>query len=123
MKRLMLIAAACLLSVPAVAAPKDRNYTGEIMDSMCAASGSHAAMLKMNGMGNMNPDDPKAKAMCTIECVKKGGKYVLYNAATKKTYQLDDQTKPEQFAGQNVKVTGALDKSNNTIHVTNIASR
>jgi len=30
---------------------------------------------------------------------------------------LDDQTKPEQFAGQKVKVTGTLDKATKTIHV------
>jgi hypothetical protein len=50
-----------------------------------------------------------------------GGKYVLYDAASKKVYQLDDQTKPQQFAGQNVKITGTLDESSETIHVTDIA--
>ena len=35
-----------------------------------------------------------------VKCAKAGGKYVLYNAAAKKAYALDDQTKPEQFAGQ-----------------------
>jgi hypothetical protein len=43
---------------------------------------------------------------------------VLYDSATKKVYQLDDQTKPEQFAGKSVKVTGTLSKD--TIHVTDI---
>lgn len=123
MKRLMLIVAACLLSVPAFAAPKERTFTGEIMDSQCAKNGSHAMMLKKEGMGDKNPNDPMVKAMCTKNCVKMGGKYVLYNAATKKTYQLDDQTKPEQFAGQNVKVTGTFDKSTDTIHVADIAAR
>jgi hypothetical protein len=33
---------------------------------------------------------------------------------------LDDQTKPVQFAGQEVKVTGTLDKATKTIHVTEI---
>jgi hypothetical protein len=40
--------------------------------------------------------------------------------ATKKTYQLDDQSKPMEFAGDNVKVMGTLDKATSTIHVTNI---
>src|ERR1700694_980942 len=53
-------------------------------------------------------------------CVKHGGQYVLYDAAKKSVYQLDDQTKPEQFAGAKVKVTGTLDKATKTIHVTNI---
>jgi hypothetical protein len=59
--------------------------------------------------------------MCTVNCVKKmGSKYVLYNAAKKTVYQLDDQTKPEQFAGAKVKITGTLDKATQTIHVTSI---
>jgi Protein of unknown function (DUF5818) len=92
------------------------------MDNMCAASGSDAAMLKMSGMANADPNDPKAKAMCTRKCVQKGGKYVLYNAATKKVYQLDDQTNPEAFAGQDVRVTGTFNRATETIHVLKIVA-
>jgi Protein of unknown function (DUF5818) len=120
MKRALLGVAACLLVLPSLATAKDRTFTGEIMDGQCAKNGSHAMMLKKEGMGDKDPNDPMAKAMCTKNCVKMGGKYVLYNSATKKTYQLDDQTKPEQFAGQKVKITGTLDKATETIHVTNI---
>jgi uncharacterized protein YhbP (UPF0306 family) len=52
--------------------------------------------------------------------VKMGGKYVLFDAASKTVYELDDQSKPEQFAGQNVTVTGTLDKATKTIHLTGI---
>ncbi len=92
---------------------KGKTFTGEIMDSQCAMTGSHAQMEKMHNM----PDDSKA---CTLECVKMGGKFVLYNAATKTTYQLDDQDKPREFAGQKVKVTGSYDKATMTIHVESI---
>ena len=123
MKRHVLFALAPVLlfglSFAAFAAPKDNAYSGEIMDSQCAMNASHAEMLKKEGMGDKDPNDAMVKAMCTKNCVKMGGKYVLYDAASKKVYQLDDQTKPEQFAGQNVKVTGTLSKD--TIHVTNIA--
>jgi hypothetical protein len=120
MKRLVLLpVVAVVLSVFSLAAPKGKTFKGEIMDSQCAMNGSHAEMLKKEGMGDKDPNDPMAKAMCTKNCVKMGGKYVLYDSASKKVYQLDDQTKPEQFAGQNVNVTGTLDKD--TIHVTNIA--
>ncbi len=88
------------------------------MDSQCAMNGSHAEMLKKEGMGDKDPNDPMVKKMCTENCAKMGGKYVLYDAASKQVYQLDDQTKPQPFAGQNVKVTGTLNKD--TIHVTNI---
>jgi uncharacterized protein DUF5818 len=119
MKRLVLLPiVAVVLSGFSLAAPKGKTYKGEIMDSQCAMNGSHAEMLKKEGMGDKNPNDPMAKAMCTKNCVKMGGKYVLYDSASKKVYQLDDQTKPEQFAGQNVKVTGSLSKD--TIHVANI---
>jgi hypothetical protein len=119
MKRALLGVAACLLVLPNLVAAKDRTFSGEIMDSQCAAMGSHAAMMAKEGMAGKE-NDAMAKAMCAKNCVKMGGKYVLYDATTKTVYQLDDQSKPEQFAGQNVKITGTLDKATKTIHVTNI---
>jgi Protein of unknown function (DUF5818) len=50
--------------------------------------------------------------------VKAGDKYVL--KTTDATYQLDDQDKAKKFDGQQVKVTGALDKSTSTIHISDI---
>ena len=120
MKRLIigLVGSLMLLTV-SFAAQKDTTYSGEIMDSQCAKNGSHDAMLKKEGMEKMI-GDPKAGMMCTANCVKMGSKYVLYNAAKKTVYQLDDQQKPEQFAGQKVTVTGTLDKATKTVHVASI---
>ncbi len=120
MKKLIigLVGSLMLLTV-SFAAQKDTTYSGEIMDSQCAKNGSHDAMLKKEGMGKMI-GDPKAGMMCTANCVKMGSKYVLYNAAKKTVYQLDDQQKPEQFAGQKVTVTGTLDKATKTVHVASI---
>jgi hypothetical protein len=120
MKKLIigLVGSLMLLTV-SFAAQKDSTYSGEIMDSQCAKNASHDAMLKKEGMEKMI-GDPKGKQMCTANCVKNGGKYVLYDAAKKTVYQLDDQQKPEQFAGQKVTVTGTLDKATKTVHVTNI---
>ncbi len=93
--------------------PKTRTFTGEVMDSQCAAMGTHdPAGYKMT-----NTNSPKD---CTLACVKMGGKFVLYDAAKKATYQLDDQEKPKDFAGQKVKVTGTYDKATKTIHVEKI---
>jgi hypothetical protein len=103
------------------AVPKDQTYRGEIMDSECAKNGSHDPMLKKEGMESMI-GTPKGNQMCTVNCIKHGGKYVLFSAATKAVYQLDDQTKPEQFAGQKVKITGTLNKATKTIHVTDITA-
>ncbi len=89
-----------------------RTFTGEIMDSPCAAMGTHDKMIK--------EEKAKDAKECTISCVKMGGKYVLYNAARRTTYQLDDQEKPKEFAGQKVKVTGTYDSKTKTIRVQNI---
>src|SRR5271167_3086808 len=75
----------------------DMTYSGEIMDSACAKMGSHEGMMK----AHEGIKDAKA---CTLGCVKGGAKFVLYDAASKTVYQLDDQQKPVPFAGDKVKV-------------------
>ena len=60
---------------PSFAAPKDQTYAGEIADSACATMGSHA------GMG-------KPAKECTLVCVQRGAKFVLFDAAAKTVYQL-----------------------------------
>ena len=90
----------------------DKTYTGEIMDSTCAKMGNHDAGYKLTGTNT--PKD------CTLACVKGGAKFVLYDSATKATYELDDQDKAKDLAGQNVKVEGTLNNSTKTIHVDTI---
>jgi hypothetical protein len=82
--------------------------------------GSHAQMVRKVGLSGKDPSDPAVKRTCSDICIQMGAKYVLYDAAAKKTYQLDNQGKAKQFAGQNVKVTGTLDKTGAKIHVMNI---
>ncbi|PYU92656.1 MAG: hypothetical protein DMG25_11545, partial [Acidobacteria bacterium] len=101
-------------SAATASASAAQAYTGEIMDSSCAMMGGHESMMKQAGA--------KDAKECTVKCVAAGGKYVLYDAGTKTSYQLDDQSKPKDFAGQKVKVTGTLDSTTNTIHVQNIES-
>ncbi len=111
----VLVIAGCGLALPVRAGfPKaeTKSFMGEIMDDMCAKSGSHTEMQKM--MKSMGTD---AKT-CTVECVKMGGKYVLYDSASKTSYQLDPQDKAKDFAGQKVKVTGTSEGG--TIHVKSI---
>lgn len=93
---------------------KARTFTGEIMDNMCAAAGSHKGMAEMF---HIPGDDPKK---CTLECVAKGGKFALYDPKTKTVYQLDDQKKPDLFAGETVRITGTYDSKAETIHVESI---
>lgn len=112
MRKLIMTAAVCCMFLVTGLVAKAATFKGEIMDSQCAKMGSHAVMMKKEGL-------PDAKS-CSQACVKMGGKYVLYNSATKRIYQLDDQTKAADLAGENVTVTGTLDRSTRTIHVTNI---
>jgi Protein of unknown function (DUF5818) len=106
-KMAMIFAVAAICIGTSFAAQKSATFSGDIMDSACAKGGAH------------NPS-MGTSAQCTIACVKAGSKYVLYDGATKTVYQLDDQTKPEAFAGAKVKVTGTLDDATKTIHVTSI---
>ena len=115
MKRIGLIFGPTLmfLALGRAAAPSDQPFTGDIMDSKCAQTGAHAEMMK-------DHNDIHTAKECTLLCVKQGADFVLFNALAKMTYQLDDQAKVAQFAGSRVAVTGTLDDSNKTIHVTDI---
>ena len=102
---LILLAAAVAFCAP----PGRQTFTGVITDSMCP-NGDHSQM-------RMGPTD----AQCTKECIEvHGAQYVLYDG--KNSYTLSDQTTPEKFAAQKVKVVGTLDAKTKTIHVESIAA-
>lgn len=52
--------------------------------------------------------------------VKSGSDYSLKDETTSATYKLDAADQAKQFVGKDVKVTGTLDPSTNTIHVERI---
>ncbi len=79
-----------------------KTFLGSISDSMC-------------GLKHMMPGGDKE---CTLKCVEGGSKFVLADSAHNKVYELSDQEKPKEFAGQKVKVTGTL--KGKTIEVTSI---
>jgi hypothetical protein len=122
MRKLAIPAVASLMLLAATyTSAAHKTFRGEIFDSQCAKTGSHEMMVKKNMPEKASmANDPMVKEMCTKKCVSMGGKYVLYDAATKTIYELDDQQKPADFAGKKVKVTGSYDKATKTIHVTNI---
>lgn len=91
---------------------KARTFSGEIMDSACAQMGSHRQMEAKEGT--------KSAKDCTMACVKNGSSLVLYNPSTKKTYQLSDQDKAKEHAGEWVRVKGTYDSSSQTITVDSI---
>ena len=91
------------LSLAGTAKAATKTFVGNISDSMC-------------GLKHMMPG--KSDKECTLMCVQAGAKYVLADPARGKVYQLSDQKKPEEFAGEKVKVTGTL--KGDTISVTAI---
>jgi len=81
-----------------------QNFSGEVMDDLCAKDKTHAKMMdQMKSMGN----DP---AVCSKKCVELGAKYVLYDQQKDAVYGLPDQDKAEPFAGHKVRISGTLDK-------------
>lgn len=52
--------------------------------------------------------------------VKENGRVVLKDPITKVSYKLDDSAKAKEWLGKQVKVTGKLDASSNTIRVESI---
>ena len=93
----------------------DHLFTGEIMDSPCAAMGTHDRMMK-----GVEAKDAKE---CSQKCVRMVGKYVLYDPVNKATYQIDDQQKSAAYAGQKVTLKGIYDAASKTIHVESIGSQ
>lgn len=115
MKKLLVFAVTLTLGATVLIAQTNaraRTFTGAIMDSQCAAQGNHDAGYKVTGTNTAKD--------CTLAWVKSGAQFVLYNSGRKLTYKLDDQEKPRDFAGDNVKVIGTYDSSMKTIHVEKI---
>ena len=106
MKYLILtfLAAAALL-----AAQGKQTFSGAITDDECSRA-DHTRM-------RMGPTD----AECARNCVKgHDASYVLVDG--KEIYALSDQKAADTFAGQKVKVVGALDAKTKTIRVESIAA-
>ena len=112
------VASFILLGWHLAAQSEDQVFAGQIMDSHCAMLGSHAAgidELKKEGVADANSVD------CTRACMRKGSKYVLYNSDQKIIYQLNfSNQRANQWAGEDVKVAGRLEKETNTIHISAI---
>jgi len=70
----------------------------------------------------MRQNGLKSAKDCTLQCARSGGSFVLFDPETKTVYQLDDQQKPEPFAGQRVRVSGTYDEPSKTMHIESIQS-
>jgi hypothetical protein len=104
-----------LCSAPAVAAQGSTTFKGTITDEQL-----NCIQTPMKA-----PDGMTDKTSCVLyyaHFVKPGSKYVLYDAATKTTYQLDDQDLVQPYVGaKNVEITGTLDAATKIIKVKQIS--
>jgi hypothetical protein len=82
------------------------------MDSKCSGQGSHGQVMAKEGTATAKD--------CTLFCIKDAAKLVLYNAAAKVSYNLDDQDKPREYAGEKVTIVGSYDGPTKTIHIQSI---
>ena len=96
-----LFAASVGFAAPQTAPSATKSWHGYVTDSKCA----------MNAKA-------RTDSACVKKCVDGGDKYVLYDTATKKVYQLDPQTMVADHPGHHVSVSGTLD--GDTIHVTHV---
>ena len=94
-----------------VAPPPTVSLVGVIMDSKCAVTGSHHPIMKQVGA--------KDARDCTLKCARDGS-FELYDPDTMDVYQLDDQQKPQAFAGVKVRVSGVYEEKSQTIEVDTI---
>lgn len=84
-------------------------FTGEIMDTICAGYKGHGRMMReMKSMGTN-------KQSCIQKCLQLGGKYALYNATNGTVYTIANPDKARAFDGQEVEVTGILNKKKLTV--------
>ena len=70
-----------------------------------------------NPSASQAPDSATAVQSFTGTVVKQGDKYVLQDADTGNTYDIDHQDEVAKFEGKRVKVKGTLDASGKMIHV------
>jgi hypothetical protein len=114
MKRILGGIAGLILGIAIVAAnsvAQTTTFKGEIVDEKlkcidtpAGASGAERMSCVLNQAHFVDPPS----------------KFVLYNAATKTAYQLDDQNAAQPFAGTKVVVTGTLDAATKSIKVKDV---
>jgi hypothetical protein len=93
------------------AAAQTKTFTGEITDE-------HLNCIQTPMKAAAGVDTKAGCVLYWAKYQKPASKYVLYDAATKMTYQLDDQNGAEPFAGEMVVVTGT--ESGGAIKMANI---
>jgi hypothetical protein len=100
------------------------TFTGELTDAICAPLGSHTMTMKDN-----NLTDPLQCVWFCLHFRTPGSRLVLYDAASKTIYNLDDMGRCgpplrclRPWSSEKVNLTGTLDAATKTIKVTDVVS-
>lgn len=101
-----------LITAP-FAAAQNKVFKGEITDE-------HLNCIKTPMKATAGIDDRQECVLYWAHFVQPPSKFVLYEPAAKKSYQLNDQWFGQLYAGRMVAITGTLDAETNTITVKDI---
>jgi hypothetical protein len=102
-----------LLSMAQFAAAQSATFKGEITDE-------HLNCIQTPVKAVEGITKKEACVLYWTHFAKPPSKYVLYDAATKTTYQLDDQNSVQPYVGETVQITGTLNAAAKAIYVTGI---
>jgi hypothetical protein len=105
--------AAALSFMAAGSAAQTKMYKGEITDE-------HLNCVQTPVKATEGITDKASCALYWAHFVQPYSKFVLYDAATKTIYQLDDQNLVLPYVAARVEVTGTLNTATKTIKVTGI---
>jgi hypothetical protein len=103
MKRMLALLVVAGAMAPVAAFAADSTYSGWISDSMCGAK--HA------GSG----------AACVKKCIEGGMQPVFVSEKDKSVLKIDNPESVKDYYGSHVNVTGTVDESSKTVHVSSIA--
>jgi hypothetical protein len=104
-------------SMHAQQADQDPAPTTAHQPDPAASQPQQQNQAQMPSSGDTATQDAKA---FTGRIAKENGELVLKDPVTKVSYKLSDPAKAKQYVGKQVKVTGKLDVSSNTIQVEGI---
>lgn len=92
--------------------------SGKALAPNASTTSMNRQTFSASTQAQLQTKQPSQEFQGTIE--KEETKYILADKASGANYQLSDQDKARQFYGKDVKVTGTLDPSTNTIDVSAI---
>jgi hypothetical protein len=114
--KIAFVPALCCLVVfliPQFAAAQSTTFKGEITDE-------HLNCIQTPVKAVEGITKKEGCVLYWAHFAKPASKYVLYDAATKTSYQLDDQNWVQPYVGETVQITGTLNAATKTIHITGV---